>query len=79
MHIDDNVLDENGKIDPHKIDLVARMGGDYYCRASGAAVFEVAKPNLKLGVGIDALPDHIKPVSSPHLDVHKRQVINSTG
>lgn len=60
MHIDDNVLDENGKIDPHKIDLVARMGGDYYCRASGAAVFEVAKPNLKLGVGIDALPDHIK-------------------
>lgn len=60
MHIDDHVLDENGKIDPHKIDLVARMGGDYYCRASGNAVFEVAKPNLKLGLGIDALPDHIK-------------------
>lgn len=60
MHIDDNVLDENGKIDPHKIDLVARMGGDFYCRASGAAVFEVAKPNTKLGVGIDALPAHIK-------------------
>jgi len=60
MHIDDKVLDENGKIDPHKIDLVARMGGDYYCRASGPAVFEVAKPNTKLGVGIDALPEHIK-------------------
>lgn len=60
MHIDDAVLDESGKIDPHKIDLVARMGGDYYCRASGAAVFEVAKPNTKLGVGIDALPEHIK-------------------
>lgn len=60
MHIDDKVLDENGKIDPHKIDLVARMGGDYYCRASGAAVFEVAKPNTKLGVGIDALPAEIK-------------------
>jgi hypothetical protein len=36
------------------------MGADYYCRASGNAVFEVAKPNLKLGVGIDALPEHIR-------------------
>lgn len=60
MHINDEVLDANGKIDPHKIDLVARMGADYYCRASGSAVFEVAKPNLKLGVGIDALPDNVK-------------------
>src|ERR1043165_9987923 len=60
MHIDDNVLDEHGKIDPHKIDLVARMGADYYCRASGGAVFEVHKPNVALGVGIDALPDWIR-------------------
>jgi hypothetical protein len=60
MHIDDSVLNEHGKIDPHKIDLVARMGGDYYCRASGSAVFEVAKPNLKLGVGVDALPERIR-------------------
>lgn len=60
MHIDDRILDDKGKIDPHKIDLVARMGGDYYCRASGPAVFEVAKPNTQLGVGIDALPEHIK-------------------
>lgn len=60
MHIDDHVLDENGKIDPHKIDLVARMGGDYYCRASGNAVFEVAKPNTQLGIGVDALPDGIR-------------------
>jgi flavin reductase (DIM6/NTAB) family NADH-FMN oxidoreductase RutF len=60
MHLDDNVLDEHGKIDPHKIDLVARMGGDYYCRASGSAVFEVPKPNLQLGVGVDALPGHIR-------------------
>ncbi|MBA3828843.1 MAG: flavin reductase family protein [Taibaiella sp.] len=60
MHIDDNVLDENGQIDPHKIDLVARMGADYYCRASGSAVFEVAKPNISLGVGFDALPQKIR-------------------
>ena len=60
MHLDDNVLDENGKIDPHKIDLVARMGGDHYCRASGNAVFDVHKPNLELGVGVDALPENIR-------------------
>ncbi len=60
MHLNDDVLDEHGKIDPHKIDLVARMGADYYCRASGSAVFEVAKPNLQLGIGIDSLPEHIR-------------------
>lgn len=56
IHINDDILDANGKIDPQLIDLVARMGADYYCRASGNAVFEVAKPNLKLGIGVDALP-----------------------
>lgn len=60
VHINDEVLNEHQQIDPHKIDLVARMGGDYYCRASGNAVFEVAKPNLNLGIGIDALPSYIK-------------------
>lgn len=60
MHVDDHILDEHGKIDPHKIDLVARMGADYYCRASGEAVFEVNKPNLQLGVGVDALPEWIR-------------------
>ena len=60
MHIDDNVLDANGKIDPHKIDLVARMGADHYCRASGAAVFDVHKPNMELGIGVDALPMYIR-------------------
>lgn len=60
MHVNDDVLGEDGKIDPHKIDLVARMGGDYYCRASGDAVFEVAKPNTNLGIGVDQLPEHIK-------------------
>ena len=60
MHIDDNVLDEHGRIDPNKIDLVARMGADYYCRASGSAVFEVRKPNVELGIGVDALPRGIR-------------------
>jgi hypothetical protein len=60
MHINEDILDAENKIDPQKIDLVARMGADYYCRASGNAVFEVAKPNTQLGIGIDALPDAIK-------------------
>lgn len=60
MHINENVMDENGKIDPHKIDLVARCGYDWYCRASGSALFEVSKPNLKLGIGIDQIPAHIR-------------------
>jgi flavin reductase (DIM6/NTAB) family NADH-FMN oxidoreductase RutF len=60
MHIHNEVLDTENKIDPNKIDLVARMGGDYYCRASGQAVFTVPKPNTQLGIGLDALPANIR-------------------
>ncbi|MFT4062750.1 MAG: flavin reductase family protein [Edaphocola sp.] len=60
MHIDEAVLGDDGLIDPQKIDLVARMGKDYYCRASGDAVFEVPKPNLDLGIGMDSLPEPIR-------------------
>ncbi|WP_343689819.1 flavin reductase family protein [Chitinophaga sp.] len=83
IHIKDEVLNEKGAIDPHKLDLVARMGGDYYCRASGDAVFEVAKPNTALGIGIDALPAHIrnsKILTGNHLgqlaNVHEQPVID---
>ena len=60
MHVSEEVMDENGRIDQHKIDLVARCGYDWYCRASGPALFEVAKPNLKLGIGFDQIPSHIR-------------------
>ncbi|MEZ5046566.1 MAG: flavin reductase family protein [Chitinophagaceae bacterium] len=60
MHVKDEILNNENQIDPHKIDLVARMGGDYYCRASGDAVFVVPKPNMQLGIGIDALPGYIR-------------------
>jgi len=59
FHIAENIFDGK-QIDPHKIDLVARMGADYYCRASGEAVFEVEKPGLKIGVGYDTIPALIK-------------------
>jgi hypothetical protein len=60
MHVSEDVLTEEKRIDPNKIDLVARMGADWYCRASGPALFKVAKPNTKLGIGIDAIPAKIR-------------------
>ncbi len=60
MHIKETILNANGRIDPDKIDLVGRMGADTYVRASGAALFEVEKPNKNKGIGIDALPDSIR-------------------
>lgn len=60
VHVKREVLDDKGRIDPHKIDLVGRMGGMYYCRASGEAVFSVDKPPMTPGIGIDALPAHIR-------------------
>lgn len=60
IHLDDQVLDDEGRIDPDKIRLVGRMGGDHYCEAFGPALFTVQKPLSKTGVGIDMLPDHVR-------------------
>ncbi len=60
VHIDENILDEKGAIDPQKADWVARMGGDYYCRASGGALFRVAKAPDGPSLGIDRLPEEIR-------------------
>jgi flavin reductase (DIM6/NTAB) family NADH-FMN oxidoreductase RutF len=59
MHISESVLDENGNIDPFKIDLVSRMGGNWYSRAN-QGLFEVAKPLTTLGIGVDLIPNFIK-------------------
>ena len=60
MHISENILNEHHQIDPNKIDLVGRMGANWYCRASNASLFEVQKPNSKIGIGYDQLPQHIR-------------------
>lgn len=60
MHIDEQLLNEEGKPDQCKFDLVARMGGNWYSRANAASMFEVEKPNMKLGIGVDALPKDIQ-------------------
>ncbi len=60
MHISDKVMDENGKIDPHKLDMVARLGGNYYARITPDSLFEIPKPLKSRGIGIDQLPPEIR-------------------
>ncbi len=60
IHISDDVLDEEGNIDTKKIDLVGRMGGDWYVHANGDALFEVPKPIRQKGIGVDQLPEKIR-------------------
>ena len=60
MHINKNILDDFGNIDPNKIDLVGRLGGNWYCRASNEAIFEVEKPLRTLGIGVDRIPSRIR-------------------
>ncbi|WP_449438792.1 flavin reductase family protein [Pedobacter steynii] len=60
IHIKEEILDEDGKIDQAKIDLVARLGGDWYCRVTPQNLFKVAKPLTTLGIGVDALPKAVR-------------------
>lgn len=60
MHIADELLNENKMIDQRKIQHIARLGGDWYCKVDETNLFQVEKPNTQLGIGIDALPDPIR-------------------
>ena len=60
LHIDDSLLTDDNKFDQTKLDLVARLGGDWYCRVTKENLFIVPKPNIKLGIGIDALPPSVR-------------------
>ncbi|MGB3780262.1 MAG: flavin reductase family protein [Tunicatimonas sp.] len=59
-HVSEAVLDEEQRIDPHKLDAIGRMGGSLYCRASGDALFEIARPVREKGIGVDQLPTAIR-------------------
>lgn len=59
LHINENVLDENGAIDQYKIDLIARAGGSFYSRAK-EGFFEIPKPISTLGIGVDVIPSEIR-------------------
>ena len=60
MHIDDSILNAEGMIDQTKLHHVARLGGDWYCKVDESNLFKVEKPNVKLGIGFDALPSSIR-------------------
>ena len=60
IHVDEKILDGDGKIDQEKIDLVARLGGDWYCRVTRESLFKVPKPLTTLGIGVNALPHGVR-------------------
>lgn len=59
-HVSGEILDEAGVIDPRKLDAVARLGGNWYSRASGDSLFQIPKPLRKLGIGVDQIPESIR-------------------
>ncbi|MCB9081900.1 MAG: flavin reductase family protein [Lewinellaceae bacterium] len=56
FHIQEEVLDDKSRIDPHKIDLMGRMGRAFYVRASGEAVHTILQPTNIMAIGFDQLP-----------------------
>lgn len=60
IHVSESVLNEKKFIDQHKLDLVGRLGANWYVRASGHALFEVTKPSSPLGIGVDSIPYAIR-------------------
>lgn len=60
IHINEKYLDENGNLDQKQLDLVARLGGNFYSRNNENNIFEVPKPLVTKGIGYDQLPDEIK-------------------
>ncbi|WP_299800703.1 flavin reductase family protein [uncultured Maribacter sp.] len=60
IHVKKAFLDAEGKLDTPKLDLVARMGGNWYCRANGDALFEIPKPIRTKGIGVDMLPEAVQ-------------------
>ncbi len=61
MHVDESILNDDGTmIDQTKFNHIARLGGDWYCKVDETNLFKVEKPNVKLGIGVDALPEGIR-------------------
>ena len=60
IHIKEEILNEDGMVDQHKIDLVSRMGANWYCRADEGSMFEITKPITTVGIGFDGLPEDVR-------------------
>jgi len=59
LHISIDVLNDDNSINQEQLDLVARAGGSYYSRVN-KGFFEIPKPISTLGIGVDAMPEHVK-------------------
>ena len=60
MHVHEKYLNHEGHLDTTKLDLVSRMGGNWYSRAIPESLFEISKPLKTFGVGVDKLPGHVR-------------------
>jgi flavin reductase (DIM6/NTAB) family NADH-FMN oxidoreductase RutF len=60
MHIDESIIDANNRIDPHKIDLMGRLGRAHYVRASGKAIHTIVQPVVPVSIGYDGLPESVR-------------------
>ncbi|MDQ1163199.1 flavin reductase (DIM6/NTAB) family NADH-FMN oxidoreductase RutF [Chryseobacterium sp. SORGH_AS 447] len=60
IHIREEYLDENGNLDQAKLDMVARLGSNWYSRNNENNLFEVPKPLVTKGIGFDQLPEAIR-------------------
>lgn len=60
MHVSESVIDDKNRIDPHKMDLMGRLGRAYYVRASGPAIHTIVQPVTRMVIGYDALPKSIR-------------------
>lgn len=59
-HVQDHLLTDDQKIDPTKLELVARMGGNWYTKTNSETMFEIPKPLTTMGIGFDQLPDNVR-------------------
>jgi hypothetical protein len=61
MHVCETILkDDSSMIDQQKLQHIARLGGDWYCKVNSSNLFAVEKPNTQLGIGVDSLPDSVR-------------------
>ena len=60
IHLNEEILDDNGRISPHKIDLMGRLGRSYYTRSSGESIYTIYQPVTRIGIGYDRLPASVR-------------------
>jgi len=59
IHLNEDILDNN-KINPLKLKIASRLGGNWYGKITQDSIYEITKPISKIGMGIDNLPKAIK-------------------